>query len=44
MILTIVNVVFSLVLSKVFSGALESGLITGYLGNLTLLEASFMFL
>ena len=38
------NVVFILVLSKVFSGTFESGLITGYLGNLTLLEASFMFL
>ena len=44
MILTIVNVVFSIVLSKVFSGTLESGQITSYLGNLTLLEAGFMFL
>jgi hypothetical protein len=43
-ILTILNVVFSVVLSKVFSGNLERGQVISYLGNITLLEASFMFL
>jgi hypothetical protein len=43
-ILTIVNVVFSIVLSKVFSGSFEMGQITGYLGNVTLLEVMLLLL
>ena len=43
-ILTILNVVFSVALSKVFSGDVESSQVTSYLGNITLLEASFMLL
>jgi hypothetical protein len=43
-ILTILNVVFSVALSKVFSGNVESSQVTGYFGNTTLLEAGFMLL
>ena len=43
-ILTIVNVVLSLALSKVFSGGLEPGQITGWFGNVTLLEAMVLLL
>lgn len=42
-ILTIVNVVLSLALSKVFSGGLEPSQIAGWFGNLTLLEAMALF-
>ena len=43
-ILTIVNVVLSLALSKVFSGGLELGQISGWFGNVTLLEAMVLLL
>jgi hypothetical protein len=43
-ILTIINVFLSLVLSQLFNGGLETNLITGNLGNITLLESVCLFL
>lgn len=43
-ILTIVNVVLGLVLSKVFSGGFELGQVSGSFGNVTLLEAMVLLL
>jgi len=43
-ILNIVNVILSLVLSKVYSGGFETGQISEYVGNITLLETMLMFL
>jgi len=44
MILTLFNVVFSVVLSKVAFGNLEGSQVSSYFGNATLLEAGFMLL
>ncbi len=42
--LTILNMIFSLIISQVSSGGLEVNQITGNLGNITLLESVVLFL
>lgn len=43
-ILTIINVIISLVVSLIFTGGIETSQITGNLGNITLLESVCLFL
>lgn len=43
-ILTIINVILSLVVSLIFTGGIEINQLTGNLGNITLLESVCLFL